>query len=83
MSSTSDYFNFDDLLKPEEQAIRNKVRECMEKEIAPIMTKACLSFLLIALILFVLKKIGQNSAVIYFDAFSACLDSCSEHTCVK
>ncbi|TKY65814.1 Acyl-coenzyme A oxidase 4 [Spatholobus suberectus] len=35
----SDYFHFDDLLKPEEQAVRNKVRECMEKEIAPIMTQ--------------------------------------------
>ncbi|KAK2361102.1 acyl-coenzyme A oxidase 4, peroxisomal [Trifolium repens] len=37
--SVSDYFQFDDLLKPEEQAIRLKVRACMEKEIAPIMTK--------------------------------------------
>uniref|UniRef100_K7L1W0 Acyl-coenzyme A oxidase 4, peroxisomal n=1 Tax=Glycine max TaxID=3847 RepID=K7L1W0_SOYBN len=35
----SDYFHFNDLLKPEEQAVRNKVRECMEKEIAPIMTE--------------------------------------------
>lgn len=35
----SDYFHFDDLLTPEEQAIRIKVRECMEKEVAPIMTK--------------------------------------------
>ncbi|CAL5422775.1 unnamed protein product [Camellia sinensis] len=35
----SDYFQFDDLLTPEEQALRMKVRECMEKEIAPIMTK--------------------------------------------
>ncbi|KAJ1381194.1 Acyl-CoA dehydrogenase, conserved site [Sesbania bispinosa] len=35
----SDYFQFDDLLTPEEQAIRKKVRECMEKEIAPIMTQ--------------------------------------------
>ncbi|XP_027350663.1 acyl-coenzyme A oxidase 4, peroxisomal isoform X1 [Abrus precatorius] len=35
----SDYFQFDDLLTPEEQAIRSKVRECMEKEIAPIMTQ--------------------------------------------
>nr|AFK35770.1 unknown [Medicago truncatula] len=35
----SDYFQFDDLLKPEEQAIRMKVRECMEKNIAPIMAQ--------------------------------------------
>ncbi|KAL2569826.1 hypothetical protein AAZV13_18G151500 [Glycine max] len=35
----SDYFHFNDLLKPEEQAVRNRVRECMEKEIAPIMTE--------------------------------------------
>lgn len=39
-SAASDYFQFDDLLKPEEQAIRMKVRECMEKNIAPIMTQA-------------------------------------------
>ncbi|XAR55813.1 Acyl-CoA oxidase [Bertholletia excelsa] len=36
---TSDYYQLDDLLTPEERAIRMKVRECMEKEIAPIMTK--------------------------------------------
>ncbi|KAI8013685.1 Acyl-coenzyme A oxidase 4, peroxisomal [Camellia lanceoleosa] len=36
---TSDYFQFDDLLTPEEQSIRMKVREYMEKEIAPIMVK--------------------------------------------
>ncbi|PSS23831.1 Acyl-coenzyme A oxidase 4, peroxisomal like [Actinidia chinensis var. chinensis] len=36
---TSDYYHFDDLLTPEEQALRMKVRECMEKEIAPIMAK--------------------------------------------
>ena len=43
--------------------MRNRVRECMEKEIAPIMTEACFSFLLI-----VLKEaeIGQNSAEIPF-----------------
>ncbi|KAG8374420.1 hypothetical protein BUALT_Bualt11G0137400 [Buddleja alternifolia] len=35
----SDYYQFDDLLTPEEQAVRNKVRECMEKEVAPIMAK--------------------------------------------
>ncbi|KAK4724712.1 hypothetical protein R3W88_027491 [Solanum pinnatisectum] len=36
---TSDYFQLDDLLTSEERAVRLKVRECMEKEIAPIMTK--------------------------------------------
>ncbi|KAF8042055.1 hypothetical protein BT93_A0603 [Corymbia citriodora subsp. variegata] len=35
----SDYYHFDDLLTPEEQAVRKKVRECMEKEVAPIMAK--------------------------------------------
>ncbi|KHN10398.1 Acyl-coenzyme A oxidase 4, peroxisomal [Glycine soja] len=38
----SDYFQLDNLLTTEEQAIRKKVRECMEKEIAPIMTEACI-----------------------------------------
>lgn len=36
---TSDYYQFSDLLTPEEQALRMKVRECVEKEIAPIMTE--------------------------------------------
>ncbi|GAB2292888.1 Acyl-coenzyme A oxidase 4, peroxisomal [Dionaea muscipula] len=35
----SDYYQFDDLLTPEELAVRKKVRECMEKEVAPIMSK--------------------------------------------
>ncbi|KAM7258155.1 hypothetical protein ACFE04_013896 [Oxalis oulophora] len=35
----SDYYHFDDLLTPEERAIRIKVRNCMEKIVAPIMTK--------------------------------------------
>ncbi|RVW84946.1 Acyl-coenzyme A oxidase 4, peroxisomal [Vitis vinifera] len=35
----SDYYQFDDLLTPEEQALRMKVRKCVEKEIAPIMTE--------------------------------------------
>ncbi|XP_065853956.1 acyl-coenzyme A oxidase 4, peroxisomal isoform X2 [Euphorbia lathyris] len=35
----SDYFQFDDLLTPEERAIRIKVRQCMEKEVAPVMTE--------------------------------------------
>lgn len=42
--TASDYYQFADLLTPEEQAIRMKVRECMEKEIAPIMTKVFLLF---------------------------------------
>lgn len=36
---TSDYYQLDDLLSPEEQTARKNVRECMEKEIAPIMTE--------------------------------------------
>ncbi|CAI8612800.1 unnamed protein product [Vicia faba] len=35
----SDYFQLDDLLTSEEQAVKMKVRNCMEKEIAPIMTQ--------------------------------------------
>lgn len=35
----SDYYQFDDLLNSEERAVRAKVRECMEKEIAPIMAE--------------------------------------------
>ncbi|KAG7960881.1 hypothetical protein I3843_10G149200 [Carya illinoinensis] len=35
----SDYYQLDDLVTPEEQAIRMKVRACMEQEIAPIMTE--------------------------------------------
>lgn len=40
--TASDYYQLDDLLTPEEKAIRMKVRECMEKEVAPIMTKVFL-----------------------------------------
>ncbi|RXH81838.1 hypothetical protein DVH24_036179 [Malus domestica] len=36
---TSDYYKIDDLLTPEEQAIRLSVRECMEKDVAPIMAE--------------------------------------------
>lgn len=35
----SDYFQSHDLLSPQEQAIRMKVRQCMEKEVAPIMAE--------------------------------------------
>ncbi|KAG9453475.1 hypothetical protein H6P81_006379 [Aristolochia fimbriata] len=37
--AVSDYYQFDDLLTPEEQALRKKVQVIMEKEIAPIMTE--------------------------------------------
>ncbi|KAK8512171.1 hypothetical protein V6N12_031898 [Hibiscus sabdariffa] len=37
--SASDYYQFGDLLRPEEQAVHMKVRECMEKEVAPIMAE--------------------------------------------
>ncbi|KAK9070783.1 hypothetical protein SSX86_011185 [Deinandra increscens subsp. villosa] len=36
---TSDYYQFANLLTPEEQALRLKVRECVERDVAPIMTK--------------------------------------------
>lgn len=35
----SDYYQFDDLLNAEERTLRLKVRECMEKEVAPIMAE--------------------------------------------
>ncbi|CAH9110335.1 unnamed protein product [Cuscuta europaea] len=35
----SDYYEFNDLLTPDERNLRMKVRECMEKEVAPIMAK--------------------------------------------
>ncbi|KAJ4837683.1 Acyl-coenzyme A oxidase 4, peroxisomal [Turnera subulata] len=35
----SDYYQFDDLLTPEEQAVRMRVRQCMEKEIAPFVAE--------------------------------------------
>lgn len=46
--AASDYYQFDDLLSPEEKAVRLKVRECMEKEVAPIMAEVyfiCCSFI--------------------------------------
>ncbi|XP_076939094.1 acyl-coenzyme A oxidase 4, peroxisomal-like [Bidens hawaiensis] len=36
---TSDYYQFADLLTPEEQALRLKVRECVERDVAPLMAK--------------------------------------------
>lgn len=39
LDTASDYYHFDDLLTPEEQAVRKRVREFMEKEVAPIMTQ--------------------------------------------
>uniref|UniRef100_A0A0C9S8Y5 TSA: Wollemia nobilis Ref_Wollemi_Transcript_10137_1757 transcribed RNA sequence n=1 Tax=Wollemia nobilis TaxID=56998 RepID=A0A0C9S8Y5_9CONI len=35
----SDYYQLDDLLTPEEQAVRKRIREVVEAEIAPIMAK--------------------------------------------
>ncbi|XP_054780706.1 acyl-coenzyme A oxidase 4, peroxisomal-like isoform X1 [Prosopis cineraria] len=35
----SDYYQFNDILTLEEQAVRMKVKECMEKEVAPIMAE--------------------------------------------
>ncbi|CAN7031560.1 unnamed protein product [Brassica oleracea var. botrytis] len=43
---SSDYYHFIELLTPEEQAVRKRVREFMEKEVAPIMTEFCLSLCL-------------------------------------
>ncbi|ONK67919.1 uncharacterized protein A4U43_C05F5160 [Asparagus officinalis] len=36
----SDYYQFDDLLSSEEKALRKRVRDVMEKDIAPIMTES-------------------------------------------
>eukprot|EP01018_Ginkgo_biloba_P015818 Gb_04916 [translate_table: standard] len=36
---SSDYYQLDDLLTPEEQSVRKKVREVAEREIAPIMAE--------------------------------------------
>ncbi|XP_019178042.1 PREDICTED: acyl-coenzyme A oxidase 4, peroxisomal-like isoform X1 [Ipomoea nil] len=36
---TSDYYQFDDLLTPAEQSVRMRVRECMERDVAPLMAK--------------------------------------------
>ena len=44
--TASDYYHFIELLTPEEQAVRKRVREFMEKEVAPIMTEVCLSLCL-------------------------------------
>ncbi|WZY95991.1 hypothetical protein YC2023_068320 [Brassica napus] len=44
--TASDYYHFSELLTPEEQAVRKRVREFMEKEVAPIMTEVCLSLCL-------------------------------------
>ncbi|KAK9159098.1 hypothetical protein Scep_005672 [Stephania cephalantha] len=37
--SASDYYHYNDLLTPEEQDLRRKVRAIMEKEVAPVMTE--------------------------------------------
>ena len=43
--TASDYYQFDDLLTPDEKETRQKVRKCMEKEVAPIMAKVLTLFL--------------------------------------
>lgn len=50
--TASDYYQLDDLLSPEEWTVRKNVRECMEKEIAPIMTEVYFITLLLSLFLF-------------------------------
>lgn len=42
--TASDYYQFDELLTDEEKATRQRVRECMEKHVAPIMAKVLLCF---------------------------------------
>ncbi|RZC19274.1 Protein trichome birefringence-like 3 isoform C [Glycine soja] len=73
----SDYFQLDNLLTTEEQAIRKKVRECMEKEIAPIMTeyweKAKFPFHVIPK-LGALRIAGGTIKVLSMDIFLCCLD---------
>lgn len=39
MHAASDYYELDDLLTPEEKNTRNKVREIMVEEVAPIMAE--------------------------------------------
>ena len=39
MCPVSDYYQLDDLLTPEEKAVRARVREAAEKHIAPIIAK--------------------------------------------
>jgi hypothetical protein len=52
--TVSDYFQISDLLTAEDQAIRMRVRQCMEKEIAPIMAE----------VFFFLKKITSSFSFI-------------------
>lgn len=40
--AASDYYQFNDLLTPEEQAVRMRVRQSVEKEVAPIMAEVYL-----------------------------------------
>eukprot|EP00850_Spirogloea_muscicola_P025812 SM004380S16076 [mRNA] locus=s4380:278:949:- [translate_table: standard] len=42
-SAISDFYKLDEMLKPEERAIRLRVRAFMEKEVAPIMAEVRLS----------------------------------------
>jgi acyl-CoA oxidase len=40
--SVSDYYQLDDLLSPEDVALRKRVRDVMETHIAPVMAKVSL-----------------------------------------
>lgn len=42
----SDYYQFDDLLSAEERSLRKKVREVMQREVAPIMAEVPVNSLL-------------------------------------
>ncbi|KAG2275229.1 hypothetical protein Bca52824_057784 [Brassica carinata] len=62
--TASDYYHFIELLTPEEQAVRKRVREFMEKEVAPIMTEFCLSLCLFAEFPFhIIPKLGALGVV--------------------
>jgi acyl-CoA oxidase len=37
--TVSDYFQLDELLSPEDVALRQRVRDVMETHVAPVMTK--------------------------------------------
>jgi hypothetical protein len=41
--TVSDFFQLDDLLSPEDVALRERIRSVMEKHVAPVMTKVDIS----------------------------------------
>lgn len=53
----SDYFGLEDLLSPEDVALRKRVRRVMEEHVAPVVTKVCSL---------------KNSFFIYFILFCFC-----------